>query len=350
MATIPTLVFVGGYLGAGKTTLLVQAARLLRDSGVRVALITNDQGGSLVDTLLAETSGTQTEEVTGGCFCCRFTDLIEATKRLREFDPEVILAEPVGSCIDVSATVLQPIKRFHGERFRLAPYTVLVDPRRAEEMLAKDADPYLSYLFWNQIAEADLVCFNKADITDRYPELPTGSATRMSARTGAGVAGWLNEVLAGKMCGTRGIDVDYEFYAAAEATLGWLNWQADLELTEPLSPSVVAGPFLDALEEQLSEAGIAIAHLKVLDRAESGFIKASLCRNDEEPTIDGDLAASPGASHQILLNLRAAGAPEDLRRIVSRVAELLPGTVSVTHFETFRPAPPKPEHRIREIV
>ena len=350
MPATPTIVFVGGFLGSGKTTLLVQAAALLRDSGIRAALITNDQGGALVDTHLAQAAGSQTEEVTGGCFCCRMSELIAAADRLRAFDPDVILAEPVGSCIDVSATVLQPIRQFFGDRYRLAPFTVLVDPLRAKDMLSPEADPYLSYLFFNQIAEADLVCYNKADVAESFPELPAGYAMRLSARTGQGVKEWLAEVLAGGTAGGKRLsEVDYTYYAEAEAALGWLNWQADLELGQALSPAQVVGPFLDDLERRLTQSGIAIAHLKILAKAATGTIKASLCRNGDEPTVDGDLTASPGTRHELLLNLRAMGSPDDLRAILRQASAILPGSIVERHLESFRPSPPKPEYRIESI-
>src|SRR5271166_971068 len=155
MATNPALILVGGFLGSGKTTLLLQAATRLRAKGLRVAFITNDQGRSLVDTRLAAASGADVEEVAGGCFCCRFSDFIGAAERLLAYDPDVMLAEPVGSCIDISRTILQPMKRQYSDRFRLAPLTVLVDPQRAKDLLAPDADPDLAYLFTNQLAEAD---------------------------------------------------------------------------------------------------------------------------------------------------------------------------------------------------
>jgi G3E family GTPase len=44
---------VGGFLGAGKTTALVAAARELIRRGLRVGIITNDQGGSLAINLTA---------------------------------------------------------------------------------------------------------------------------------------------------------------------------------------------------------------------------------------------------------------------------------------------------------
>ena len=46
-------VMIGGFLGAGKTTSILQFAQWLTDRGLKVGLVTNDQGGSLVDTALA---------------------------------------------------------------------------------------------------------------------------------------------------------------------------------------------------------------------------------------------------------------------------------------------------------
>ena len=56
----PTLVLVGGFLGAGKTTLLLAAGQRLRRMGKRVGIITNDQGGELVDTRFARAAGFDT--------------------------------------------------------------------------------------------------------------------------------------------------------------------------------------------------------------------------------------------------------------------------------------------------
>jgi G3E family GTPase len=102
----PTLVLVGGFLGAGKTTLLLRAARLLHDRGMRAAIITNDQGGALVDTRMAAAAGFDAGEIAGACFCCRFGDFVAAARSLMAVKPNVIFAEPVGSCMDLSATVL----------------------------------------------------------------------------------------------------------------------------------------------------------------------------------------------------------------------------------------------------
>src|SRR5271169_6289565 len=106
----PTIVTIGGFLGAGKTSLIVAAARLLRGRGVKAAALLNDQGSELVDTSFVEANEIQAGQITGGCFCCRLSDLVHAAEELRAYMPEVIFAEAVGSCTDISATVLQPLK------------------------------------------------------------------------------------------------------------------------------------------------------------------------------------------------------------------------------------------------
>ena len=100
--TKPWVVLVGGFLASGKTTLILAAARELERRGLRSAMVWNDQGNDLVDSHYAALSGTHSGEVTGGCFCCRLSQLIDAIHDLRAHAPDVIFAEPVGSCTDLS--------------------------------------------------------------------------------------------------------------------------------------------------------------------------------------------------------------------------------------------------------
>ena len=157
----PTLILVGGFLGAGKTTLLLRAAQILRERGLRVGLVTNDQADALVDTALAQQQRVPVVEVAGGCFCCRFPDLHAALATLRRtVNPEVILAEPVGSCTDLMATVIRPLAHYHADEYRLAPLTVLLDPTRDENRYG-DA---VRYLYQKQLDEAELIVLAKQDL------------------------------------------------------------------------------------------------------------------------------------------------------------------------------------------
>src|ERR1700742_2314421 len=96
-STPPRYIMVGGFLGAGKTTALGKLARHLSAQGLRVGLITNDQAGGVGGTKLLRSQGFATEEIAGGCFCCRFNTLVDAAAKLSDANkPDVFIAEPVG--------------------------------------------------------------------------------------------------------------------------------------------------------------------------------------------------------------------------------------------------------------
>jgi hypothetical protein len=308
----PIIAIIGGFLGAGKTTLILAAARLLESRGLRVAAILNDQGDDLVDTHLARATGLDCDQVTGGCFCCRFPDLLDAAGRLLTFQPDVIFAEAVGSCTDIAATTLRPLLVDHLDQFRVAPLTVVVHPE------APFDDRHLAYLFQHQLAEADLL-FHRGD------DIPQ----------------WLDLLLSSAPAGTKSLDIDYARYAEAEAALAWLNSRITAYTEPPVSPAVLIGPLIDRLEPQ-----IPLVHLKVFTQCDSGYLKAALTANGQDPQVEGALDASPSSQHEILLNIRALEDPDRLRETVERELNALPARVEWRHLQCFRPAPPVPFQRI----
>jgi hypothetical protein len=141
------------------------------------------------------------------------------------------------------------------------------------------------------------------------------------------------------------ISIDYQRYAEAEAALGWLNWQVRIDLPSPQSPAVVVGAVTERLERSLRSADLDVVHLKVLDQAPTGYVRASFCGFDEPPTIDGTLDASASARHDLIINARAIGDPARLSAVVSECLDWLGGRVDVLSREAFRPSPPQPERR-----
>src|SRR5262249_41401499 len=144
-------IMVGGFLGAGKTTTLARLARQYMALGKRVGLVTNDQAQDLVDTNSLRAQGFNVAEVPGACFCCKFDELVARTGALQESDrPAVILAEPVGSCTDLVATVVQPLKALYPGRFQVAPYSVLFKPSHGLRILRNEGagfSPKAAYIF-----------------------------------------------------------------------------------------------------------------------------------------------------------------------------------------------------------
>jgi Ni2+-binding GTPase involved in maturation of urease and hydrogenase len=364
---------LGGFLGAGKTTAVGRLARHLSDLGQRVGLITNDQGRNLVDTAMLRSHGFATEEIPGGCFCCRFNSLVEAAQRLTESTrPDVFIAEPVGSCTDLAATVTYPLRRLYGDDFTVAPVSVLVDPVRALRVFGLETGGSFSekvlYIYRKQVEEADLVVISKSDLMEAKRmtllreaisrEYPGKEVIEVSARSGSNMDLWFSRITNLEQVACTAMEVDYAVYAEGEALLGWLNCT-----TQVMSEfGVDADMFLKALAEavlaRLQVVRAEVAHLKMTlspDASLAGEVAAvSLVRNDFVPELSLRLEG-PVKAGQLILNLRAEAAPdvlgtafrEGLAEAVGRFRGL---SATVDHLEHFRPGKPTPTHRIPTMV
>lgn len=367
-------IMIGGFLGAGKTTAVGRLARQLTGQGLRVGLITNDQGRNLVDTAMLRSQGFATEEIPGGCFCCRFNSLVEAAQRLTEASrPDVFIAEPVGSCTDLAATVTYPLRRMYGDAFTVAPISVLVDPVRAARVFHLEQGGSFSdkvlYIYRKQIEEADLVVISKSDLVDGARlaalreaitrEYPGKQVLDVSVRQDRNIDDWFARITRGEQSARTAMPVDYGIYADGEALLGWLN--ATVQIKAPPGTGVDADLLLKSLagriQERLGKARAEVAHLKMTlspDANLAGEVAAiSLVRNDFVPELSLQLEA-PLDSGQLILNLRAEAAPDVLgaavREALADLERDLPGVRgTLDHLEHFRPGKPVPTHRITEV-
>jgi G3E family GTPase len=370
-------ILVGGFLGAGKTTTILKLAEILNGRGLRVGLITNDQSQGLVDTVMLASHGFPTEEVTGGCFCCRFNSLVEASDRLEsDICPDVFLAEPVGSCTDLFATVVLPLRKMYGERFSVSPLSVLVDPIRVQRVLGlrsgKSFSPKVTYIYEKQLEEADIIVVNKKElleadeletllqeINSRYPK---ARVLAMSARSGEGVEAWLDTIqnLTQEIASNRvrgAMEVDYDLYADGEALLGWLNITMRVN-GEEFDGNEFLMSLLSDLQSRaaaINEEGVRIAHLKAtLTPSQGNDVGVVNLVRDDYSVEQSHRLVSPLEDGTLVLNFRAEAAPEvllnlaenSLRELVSQLR--LTGELIVR--EAFRPSPPKPTHRLAEQV
>lgn len=360
------LVFVGGFLGAGKTTLLWHAAELLMKRGKRVGLITNDQAPDLVDTKWLAEKGLNVREVAGSCFCCSFPALIQAAESLRSLDVDVLIGEPVGSCTDLSATILQPLKDKFGDRFVLSPLSVLADPLRLRDVLRDSGDALhasAAYIFRKQLEEADLLVINKMDLVPREEQgpleqlvaaqFPKAVVRRLSAWTGEGVESWLNEVLATRAAGTHIVDVNYDTYAEGEAVLGWLNAEIRLStIAGNVGWSTFCSDLLKGLRGTLGGMHARIGHVKLLLTAGGSHCIGNLTSQDSEPFVQGQIVGFPPQA-SLTLNARVEMPPEELERIVRDLLSKIAGErtrADILTLRCLRPGRPKPTHRYKTIV
>jgi MIP family channel proteins len=386
------LLLVGGFLGAGKTTLLWQAARSLAAGGRHVGLITNDQAPDLVDTALLTRQGLDVREVAGSCFCCNFPALITAAEALAgDVHADVLIAEPVGSCTDLSATILQPLKDKFARRFVLSPLSVLVDPERlADTLLGRPGRLHDSaaYIVRKQLEEADVIVLNKTDLLppEKLAELVgllhetfPGTAVRcISALTGQGVNEWLDSVHAGGCAASAGgagggggagkklLDIDYDIYAEGEAVLGWLNASVRLSMTAagqacssasacacapPAGWADFARTLMEGLRDDFRQRGARVGHVKLLLSSAGRQCVANLTSTDGEVSIRGQ--AGPADRAELVLNARVEMPPEELESLIRRrlsAAAAAGVAAEIVHLQSLRPGRPRPTHRYRCVV
>ena len=368
MATKARYIMIGGFLGAGKTTTVGRLARYLSGRGRRVGLITNDQAGGLVDTKLLRGQGFATEEIAGGCFCCRFNTLVEAAQKLDEAGkPEVFIAEPVGSCTDLVATVTYPLRRLYGDSFTVAPLAVLVDPVRARRVFGLEGGGTFSakvaYIFRKQLEEADVIVITKSDLlgAEELEELkgvlgreyPLARVLAASPREETGLEALFEVLMSGEQARRDPMAVDYEVYAEGEALLGWLNATVTLRHADEFDANEVLRELAGAVQRLLAGAGAEIAHFKMTfspdDSLAGELASVNLVRSDYVAELGMELDEPVGGG-QLIVNLRAEADPavllEALREGLGEVAAAMPGlAAAVEHAEHFRPGKPVPTHR-----
>jgi G3E family GTPase len=356
-------VMLGGFLGAGKTTAMARLARHYMAQGLKIGLVTNDQAQDLVDTHSLREQGFPTEEVAGACFCCKFDDLLEKVSNLEQGQkPDVILAEPVGSCTDLVATVVQPLKDLYGAKFSVAPYAVLFKPSHGLKILRNDASagfsPKAAYIFRKQLEEADAIVINRIDelpasqadeltklLAEQFPGTPV---LRLSAKTGEGMEAYTQLLEQQGRFGSKILDIDYDIYAEGEAELGWLNSSVRVSAVQPFALDALLLEVVEELKTSLKETGAEIAHLKAIGLWEGFFGVANLVSSDG--TAQLSLPSKCQASEvDLIVNARVAIDPAELREHVQKVLKAVCDQRGATQTEaktqSFRPGRPTPTHR-----
>jgi len=358
---------VGGFLGSGKTTTLKRLALHYKEQGFKVGIVTNDQADNLVDTENLIGDGNDVEEVAGGCFCCKFNDLVAAIQSLRENNhADIVLAEPVGSCTDVVATVISPLLDKWKDKVQVSPHTVLVDPVRAKQILMDyncDFSGKVIYIFRKQLEEADIILVNKIDtisLSERQilldslaSEFPEKRVLAASALTGEGLDEWYNLLEAEFEVGQNIVGVNYEVYAEGEAQLGWLNASVELSSDKLFDSNDFALSLSNMLSRKFQEIKSEPAHLKMAVSGQSGFCIVNLVDNIGGPILS-KVAIDLIKQGKLVINARVEIDPEILKTIVftclKDLCSHLKIQYTVTKTESFRPGRPNPTFRYNAPV
>lgn len=362
-------VLIGGFLGAGKTTLIGELARRYVKAGKRVGIITNDQADNLVDTQNLRSQGFDVGEVAGACFCCSFDDLVSTADMLAtDQAPDVLLAEPVGSCTDLVATVILPLQQLLGDRFELAPFGVILKPSHGRRILAGQSasarsgfSPQAEYIFRKQLEEADYLIIGRRDqlsddeVSDLKSQLANFAVDvpiiAVSPRSGAGVEEVLGHIESPMVAGRKLLEIDYDTYADGEAELGWVNLSAILRADHAIDLDGLAAELVSAIaSEVVDNHDGQIAHLKVSVLGGDAQGVANVVSNDSG--VDIGLAAnrSVTGSIQAIVNARVAIDPQVLQKVCQDSVDSLSDerglVIESVSSQALRPGRPVPTHRV----
>ena len=277
---IPATV-ITGFLGAGKTTLIRHL--LANAEGRRIALIINEFGDLGVDGGIVQGCGFEdcaeddVVELPNGCICCTVAeDFLPALTKLleREVPPDHIVIETSGLALpqplvrafawpDIRAqvTVDGVVTVVDGAAVAAGHFAAdeaAVARQRAEDDNL-DHDTPLSQLFEDQLACADLVLLNKADLLGEEVAGTLTADLQSRARTGVSVVSAAHgaapmDVLLGRSMGAEddmearvevhhrhdhdhdhGDDEDHDHDHGHDAFESFI-----VELSEAASPEVVA--------------------------------------------------------------------------------------------------------------
>lgn len=357
------LILIGGFLGSGKTTLIWETASRLTKSGLITGLVTNDQAPDLVDTAILKHQNLNVAEVSGSCFCCNFNGLKDALVQVnKDKDTDIIIAEPVGSCTDLSATILQPMKKMMNGQLILSPFTVLADPRKLDKILNRKNIMHQGavYIYLKQLEESDIILITKTDtltpqqtidlIAKTKNRFPLADVMAVSSYTGEGIDDWMKEVTTRTDAGKQISEVDYDIYAEGEAVLGWLNASLSLHGNN-VGWEELGKKLMRNLSVRFGEISAPIGHVKIIIENGKNYFTANLTGGVETLSYRGKCGAAKEI--QMLMNARVEMSPEKLDKIVRDEIAIAAGThitIAASSWKCLSPGRPNPTWRFSEVV
>ncbi len=354
---------VGGFLGSGKTVAIAAACRALAARKLTAAVITNDQGKYPVDTAYFDSQKIPAVQVTGGCLCTQYDELLSRLDQLeRAIQPDVVFAEVVGSAADVVATIVKPLREV--ERTARVTFSVFADTRLFSQWISGEPLPFspkVMYVYGGQLAEAGLLVLNKRDLVsperahsaldDARARFPAKQVRLQNSLDPLQIDGWLSDLdnLIKHPLPLNSLQIDYTRYAAGISSLGWLDTHINFTAPAILDYRPLVIDWITGLDREFRQRAIGLGHFKVMLKAGKTEARVSLTTGDAA----GWRAQIPALRCRdlyTLVNARVEGGAEHAREVVIQTATSAAGKISCSveekDVEAFHPAFPKPKRRV----
>jgi len=273
---------------------------------------------------------------------------------------DIIIAEPVGSCTDLSATLINPIKDMMKTEVSVSPLSVLADPKRLKDILeggTSGLHPGAAYIYRKQLEESDIIVVTKSDLYKKeeigniinklQSGFPECDIMALSAKTGEGVEEWLNVVLNREDSGKHIVEIDYDKYAEGEAVLGWLNCSASLSGNETDWDTFIRN-LMNELALTFDAEQYSVGHVKIIVENGDQYISANLTGKSDTLTFRWSAGKSNEAD--MIVNARVEMSPEKLKQLFLQTLEKVTNSRIKTRINRIRsisPGYPNPTHRYK---
>jgi len=266
-----------GFLGSGKTTTMMALVEYFTAKHGKAAMISNDlgHGVNLADNRLAQLRGLNASEITDNCICYVNEQLAQRLDSYYDEGCVLVVSDIPGFGVGALEHVYHGLTEKFPGQFRLAPFTVLVEPKTVEK-LRSGTDGDLHYLYDTQLVEADLIVLNKCDLltpAQRQEDLawleehyPLAETVAISALTGEGLEELSQALLMGE-ASMRRPDIGYggkEFrFAMGKMSEFYLQYHA-VVCCDDFDGNAYLMEMAEKVKADIAASGNEIPHLKLL--------------------------------------------------------------------------------------
>ncbi len=323
-----------GFLDSGKTTAMIALTKYFTEKHGKAAMISNDlgHGVTLADHRLAQLSGVDASEITDNCICYVNELLAQRLDAYFEGGCDLVVSDIPGFGVGALEHVYHGLTEKYPGRFRLAPFTVLTEPRTVE-MLRSGGGGDLRYLYDTQLVEADLIVLNKCDLIgeeEKAADLlwlgehyPQAEVLPLSALTGEGLEALARALTEGE-ASLRRPDIGYggRAFRAAMGRISefYLQYHA-VVCCDDFDGSAYLLEIAEQVREGIRASGGDIPHLKLLAwEPEGDYGKADLIGTDREIRLTRPFER-PCRDIAVLLNASADCPADRLEAVVTAAAE-----------------------------
>jgi G3E family GTPase len=339
---------VGGFTGSGKTTAINNACSILKYKKITSSILQDDQVDFVLDSNPVQRMGAPFARITGGCSCCNYNGLDKQIEKLRnESGPSVLFAEYSGTCTNLAASLLKPLKELRGAEIEAANFSTFVDAQLLLLYLHGEPIPLGAehkYVWEKHLEEAEILVVNKTDllsecelealelfVEDHFPEKQVifqDSFDLYSIENN-----WLELIGRPQAKENKVNGADQGKESAGEAVPALLDEEIEMITTDG-SAAELACDFMTRLAEDLVQRALKIAHFQFfLSFNGRSFNISYSALLDENASTAIHLEKSD--SVDLIINARVHTSPGELRKILIDALNQFKSIEGVTVKEKF---------------